>query len=119
MSQAIRRSNHAHLLVCRSCGEACRFSDSDATEHERTSLAIKHFLEEQLLNEPEQSWSVRVVESSCLDVCPRGAVSVRLVGAKNSEHSSLTWTVASQHQLEQLLSLIKTHIERNVPLRGI
>lgn len=117
MSQAVRFSNHPHLLICRSCGEACRFPDTDSSGHERTSLEIKQFLESKLLNEPGQIWSVRVVESSCLDVCPRGAVSVRLVDAKNSEHSSLTWTVASQQELEQLLEQIKAHIVRNEPTR--
>jgi len=82
MNQPVRCSNHPHILVCRSCGEACRFPDSNELQRDRTSLEIKQFLEEQLLNDPSQSWSVRVVESSCLDVCPRGAVSVRLVGAK-------------------------------------
>lgn len=118
MSHAVRRSHHAHLLICRSCGEACRLFDSNASDHERTSLEIKHFLEEELLNNPSQTWSVRVVESSCLDVCPRGAVSVRLVGAKNAEHSCLTWTVSTKNQLEELLELIKKHVDRNEsPLR--
>jgi len=117
MSQAVRRSHHAHLLVCRSCGEACRFPDSDSSAQERSSLEIKQFLEEQLLNDPKQSWSVRIVESSCLDVCPRGAVSVRLVDAKNSEHSCLTWTVATKKQLEHLLELLKTHLAKNEPVK--
>jgi len=117
MNQPVRCSNHPHILVCRSCGEACRFPDSNELQQDRTSLEIKQFLEEQLLNDPSQSWSVRVVESSCLDVCPRGAVSVRLVGAKNSENSCLTWTVSTKNQLEQLLEQIKNHLNRSEALR--
>lgn len=110
MVQPVRRSNHAHLLICRSCGEVCRFPDADSTEVERTSAEMKHFLEDQLLNDPAQVWSVRVVESSCLDVCPRGAVSVRLVGAQNADQANLTWSISSKAQLAELLESLKSHL---------
>lgn len=106
----VRKSQHSHVLVCRSCGEGCVRPDSISKENPSTLL--KQAIEAALLNGERPAWNVRVVESGCLDVCPVGAVSVRLVGAETGEHKVLTWTVSPENDLKQLLEELRGHLKR-------
>jgi len=97
----VRKSDHAYVLVCRTCGDAFKTTPS-------TSTQLKRLLEDDLL--AGQGWQVRVVESGCLDVCPVGAVTVRLVGAEKSEHKTLTWTWQPAHDAEDLLAELRKYL---------
>ncbi len=72
------------------------------------SAELKRRLEDELLS--GQGWQVRIVESGCLDVCPVGGITVRLVGAENSEHKTLTWTCEPTTGLEDLIGELKKFI---------
>ena len=106
----VRRSQHAHILVCRSCGEACIRPGAEGAEH--LSATLRKTLENAFLNGQNPAWNVRIVESGCLDICPVGAISVRLVGAENSEHKTLTWTVSSDQNIHELIQLLSKHLIR-------
>lgn len=97
----VRKSDHAYVLVCRTCGDAFKTTPS-------TSVQLKRLLEDGLL--AGQGWEVRVVESGCLDVCPVGAVTVRLVGAENSAHKTLTWTWQPAQDAEDLLAELRKYL---------
>lgn len=73
---------------------------------------LRRALEEALLNGQVNKWQVRVVESSCLDICPVGSISVRLVGAENSEEPVLTWTIQPETDLDELLDTLKKYLPR-------
>ncbi|MFZ9519612.1 MAG: hypothetical protein ACO3A4_03965 [Silvanigrellaceae bacterium] len=103
----VRKSQHAHVLVCKSCGDA--FVSDESFRGLTASSHVKTILEAELLNGRE-GWLVRVVESGCLDVCPVGEVSVRLVGAENNEHKSLTWTINPKAEIGDLVATIQKHL---------
>jgi hypothetical protein len=109
-----RRSQHAHILLCRTCGDTCvsakESHSHSAEEHPTKKLRIA--LENALLNGQSQKWQVRVVESSCLDVCPVGEISVRLVGAESADAKVLTWTVSPETDVEELLETLKNYLPR-------
>ncbi|MBM3381703.1 MAG: hypothetical protein FJY29_04600 [Betaproteobacteria bacterium] len=109
-----RRSQHAHILVCRTCGDTCMSSSSteEASNEEHPTKKLRVALENSLLNGQKEKWQVRIVESSCLDICPVGAISVRLVGAETSENKVLTWTVAPETDVEELLEALKNYLPR-------
>jgi predicted metal-binding protein len=109
-----RRGQHAHILVCRSCGDTCVTTNSanDASSGEHPTKKLRIALENALLNGQSTKWQVRVIESSCLDICPVGEISVRLVGAESSESKVLTWTVSPQTDVEELLETLKKYLPR-------
>lgn len=104
----VRKSHHAHILVCKSCGDG--FVAAEGSQAEAKSVLLKRRLEDELLN--GQGWQVRVVETGCLDVCPVGAITIRLVGAENSEHKSLTWTCDPDNEVEALTTELKKYLVR-------
>lgn len=103
----LRRSQHAHVLVCRSCGDA--FSSQQNSSGQSVSALLKKTLENELLSGQGQKWQVRIVESGCLDVCPVGAVSVRLVGAEDGE-KTLTWTCDPHQDVQELVAELKKYL---------
>lgn len=105
----VRKSQHAHVLICRSCSEA--FSSVGVPGAQSVAQELKMYLESQLLSRPGETFQVRVVESSCLDVCPVGAVSVRLVGAEGSAEKTLTWTCHPTDDAEELLQHLKGFLQ--------
>lgn len=104
----VRKSAHAHVLICKSCGDG--FVSAGESSSANESARLRTQLENELLSGNGHSWQVRIVESGCLDVCPVGAVSVRLVGAEQSEHKCLTWTCEPKSDVAELLTEIKKHL---------
>lgn len=107
----LRRSQHAHILLCRTCGDSCR--KSAATSADNPTQLLRKKLELAFQGGLHSQWQVRFVESSCLDICPVGAISVRLVGAENSESKTLTWTVDPEKSLEELIETLKEHLTQS------
>jgi len=110
----VRRSQHAHLLLCRTCGDTC-ISSADqvaANADNHPTHLLKQHIENAFLNGQSPAWQLRVVESSCLDICPVGAISVRLVGAENSEARVLTWTCDPRADGQEIVDILKQHIPR-------
>ncbi|NBW80596.1 (2Fe-2S) ferredoxin domain-containing protein [bacterium] len=105
----VRKSQHAHVLVCRSCGDA--FASDETFRAVTASAHVKKNLESELLN-GRDGWQVRVVESGCLDICPVGAISVRLVGAENTESKTLTWTIDPKSDAGALATEIQQFLRR-------
>lgn len=103
----LRKSQHAHVLVCRTCGDV--FAGASAR--------VRKAVEDELLSIPGESWQVRVVESSCLEVCPVGAISVRLVGAEGIDFKSLTWSIEPDADVKELIDELKKYLTRNELLR--
>ncbi|MEY4065291.1 MAG: hypothetical protein RIR26_1499 [Pseudomonadota bacterium] len=103
-----RQSQHAHVLLCRSCGDSCKKNVGTSEEHPTQLLRKK--LELAFQGGLQNSWQVRFVESSCLDLCPVGAITVRLVGAENSESKTLTWTLDPEKSLDDMITTLKDHI---------
>ena len=110
----VRQSQHAHVLICSSCGEGCKRSctDIEKPENSNPSRQLKNEIEKSLLDGQKPGWLVRVVESSCLDVCPVGAISVRLVGAEGVQNRVLTWTVKPEQDTERIIEELKKHLQR-------
>jgi hypothetical protein len=104
----VRKSQHAHILVCRTCGDG--FVSAGNPSPVCKSADVKKRLEDELLG--GQGWQVRVVETGCLDVCPVGAITVRLVGAENSDHKVLTWTHDPDTDPAALLTELKKYLVR-------
>jgi|1048.fasta_scaffold47788_2 predicted metal-binding protein len=105
----VRKSQHAHVLVCKSCGDV--FASDESFRGVNASSHVKKILETELLN-GRDGWLVRVVESGCLDVCPVGEMSVRLVGAENTEHKTLTWTIDPKSDAGLLVAEIQNFLKR-------
>ena len=103
-----RQTQHAHVLLCRSCGDSCRKNNTGSEDHPTQLLRKK--LELAFQGNLHSSWQVRFVESSCLDICPVGSISVRLVGAENSESKTLTWTVDPEKSLDEIIATLKDYI---------
>lgn len=109
----VRKTQHAHVLICRFCGDACISQDSAGPAKSASASArLKIELENALLSSHDGSWLVRIVESGCLDVCPVGALSVRLVGADCGEDKTLTWTCDPQTDSDELISQLKQFLSR-------
>lgn len=105
----VRKSQHAHVLICRSCSEA--FSSPGGSGAQTVAQQLKMYLESQLLSQPGETFQVRIVESSCLDVCPVGAVSVRLVGAEGTGEKTMTWTCHPVDDADDLLRQLKAFLQ--------
>lgn len=96
------------MLLCRSCGEGCRRSD-DNMEASPTQM-LKQKLKRAFLADQQNKWLKRNVESSCLDVCPVPAISVRPMGAEHSQFKSLMWTRDPNQKCDDLIETLKQHL---------
>lgn len=107
----VRRSQHAHILICRSCGDAC--IQQEASDLDHPAKRVRQALELAFLNGQKPPWNVRIVESGCLDICPVGKISVRLVGAEGQEYKTLTWTLSPEQDINDLIEQLRELLSRS------
>ncbi|HEY8269269.1 MAG TPA: (2Fe-2S) ferredoxin domain-containing protein [Pseudobdellovibrionaceae bacterium] len=95
--------SEAVVLVCEKCGKS--LDGLKLKEDGNASDNLKKYLKSQL-KQHGYGKQVRVVNSSCLDICIKNKVAVSYNPVDTSKHQQQTFTVHPEEDREQILNYL-------------
>jgi predicted metal-binding protein len=93
----------AVLMICEKCGKS--LDDLKLEESGNASENLKKYLKGQMKDHGLNK-NIRIVNSSCLDVCIKNAVAISYNPVDTKTHAQQTFTVHPEQDRQQILNFL-------------